>query len=363
MYEHLRPLLFTLDAEAAHHLATHFLSAVEALPPARAAWARRFHVADPRLKVNLFGLEFPNPVGLAAGFDKDGEFPRALAALGFGAVEVGTVTALPQPGNPAPRMFRLPADRGLINRMGFNNHGAAALAERLRGKKLPVPLGINLGKSKVTPNEDALADYLTSLEHLYALADYVVVNVSSPNTPGLRALQDREPLQKLLAGVQRRLAERTQPKKPLLLKIAPDLSDAQLDDIVALLAATPVEGIIATNTTIGRGGLATPAAEVAAMGAGGLSGAPVRARSTEVIRRLYTATRGKLPIVGVGGIFTAEDAIEKLKAGASLVQVYTGFIYGGPMTVRRINEGLVAYLDKHGVTSVADLVGTEAKPG
>lgn len=357
MYESLRPLLFKLDAEAVHHLACSALAAVEHLPPLRAAWTRHFQVTDPRLRVRLFGLDFPNPVGLAAGFDKDGDFPRALAALGFGSVEVGTVTALPQPGNPPPRLFRLPADQGLVNRMGFNNHGAAAMAERLRGKALPVPLGINLGKSKVTPNEAALDDYLTSLEHLYALADYIVVNVSSPNTPGLRALQDREPLQKLLAGVQQRLAERTAPKKPLLLKIAPDLSDAQLDDIVALLAETPVEGIIATNTTIGRGGLATPAAEVARIGAGGLSGTPVRARSTEVIRRLYTATQGKLPIVGVGGVFTAEDAIEKFRAGAALVQLYTGFIYGGPMTVRRINAGLLAYLEQHGLKSVTELVG------
>lgn len=352
MYGSLRPLLFRLPAESAHGLAGAALTAAEALAPVRGALARAFVVDDARLRVKLFGLDFPNPVGLAAGFDKDGAVPRALAAMGFGFVEVGTVTAHPQPGNPSPRLFRLPADEALLNRMGFNNHGAAAMAARLAGKKVAVPLGINLGKSKITPNEDALADYLASLEALHAFADYLVVNVSSPNTPGLRALQDREPLARLLGGLQERLAALTAPKKPLLLKIAPDLSDAQIDDILDMLRTTPVEGIIATNTTISREGLKTPRPAVEALGAGGISGKPVRARSTEVIRRLYAGTGGRLPIIGVGGIFTADDAIEKLQAGASLVQVYTGFIYGGPDTVRRINEGILSRLASEGRTSV-----------
>lgn len=357
MYDSLRPLLFKLSAETAHGLAGTALAALEALPPLRALVGSRLVVRDPRLRVLLFGLDFPNPVGLAAGFDKDAAVPRALAALGFGFVEVGTVTAFPQPGNPSPRLFRLPADQALLNRMGFNNHGAGAMAERLHGKHVSVPLGINLGKSKITPNEEALDDYLVSLEALYDFADYLVVNVSSPNTPGLRALQDREPLSRLLGGMQERLAALTSPKKPLLLKIAPDLSDAQIDDILDMLRTTPVEGIIATNTTISREGLQTPKGEVEALGAGGVSGKPVRARSTEVVRRLYQGTGGKLPIIGVGGIFTADDAVEKFKAGASLVQVYTGFIYGGPATVKRINEGILARMQADGVKSVLEWRG------
>jgi dihydroorotate dehydrogenase len=357
MYQSLRPLLFKLDAETAHTFAGTALFLVERLAPLREAWRRRFVVNDPRLATTLFGLHFPNPIGLAAGFDKDGRVPRALAALGFGYVEVGTVTAHPQPGNPAPRLFRLPDDEALINRMGFNNHGAAAMAEALRGKRLPVPLGVNLGKSKVTPNEEALADYLQSLEHVYPFADYLVINVSSPNTPGLRALQEKEPLRRLLTGVQARLAELTSPKKPLLLKVAPDLTDEQIDDIIELLQTAPVEGIIATNTTIGRQDLRTPAGKVEAIGAGGLSGKPVRQRSTEVIQRLSKGTNGKLPIIGVGGISTAEDVIEKFKAGASLVQIYTSFIYGGPDTVARLNRELIARMDRDGVKSILDYRG------
>lgn len=359
MYQALRNLLFRADAESVHHLAGNFLNALEHSVLLRKLFAANV-APDPRLETQLWGLRFPNPVGLAAGFDKDGEHPLALAALGFGFVEVGTVTAHPQPGNPQPRLFRLPADQALLNRMGFNNHGARALAERLHGKRVPVPLGINLGKSKVTPNDDALDDYLTSLEAVHRYADYLVVNVSSPNTPGLRALQDREPLGKLLRGVQKRLGELTHPKKPLLLKVAPDLSNEQLDDILSLLTEVSIEGIIATNTTISREGLHTPAAEVNALGAGGLSGKPVRARSTEVIRHLYKGTGGKLPIIGAGGIFTADDAWEKIQAGASLVQIYTGFIYGGPHTPARIANGLLERMKKENISSLQQVVGSGA---
>ena len=368
MYDLIRPLLFRLDPERAHALGHAGLGAVEHLAPLRKAWEKRYVVQDPRLAVELPGLpdlRFPNPLGLAAGFDKDGEHPRALSALGFGFVELGTVTALPQPGNPSPRLFRLPEDGALLNRMGFNNHGAVALGRRLRGKAVSVPVGVNLGKSKVTPNEEALDDYLTSLVTVHDVADYLVVNVSSPNTPGLRALQEREPLQRLLSGLQARLAqlgaEDGGPKKPLFLKLAPDLTDAQLDDVIELLAAAPVEGLIATNTTISRDGLRTPADTVTAMGTGGISGAPLRARSTEVIRRLYRGTAGKVPIIGVGGISTGADVVEKFRAGASLVQIYTSFIYGGPGTMRRILEELQGELDRSGLGSVQEWVGLDAR--
>lgn len=360
-YEHLRPLLFQLDPEFAHAMAANALGIVEALPTVRRWVAHHFSIQDPRLEQQIWGVRFPNPVGLAAGFDKDGRYPRALAALGFGFIEVGTVTAFPQPGNEPPRLFRLAADAALLNRMGFNNHGSAALAERLRRRHPGVPLGINIGKSKVTPNEEALADYLTSLERVHALADYLVVNVSSPNTPGLRALQERGPLQTLLAGLQRRLVELSTPKKPLLLKIAPDLSDAQIDDVLALLVEVPVEGIVATNTTIARTGLVTPVAEVERLGAGGISGRPLRARSNQIISRIFKATQGRLPIIGVGGVFTAEDAAEKIEAGASLVQLYTGFVYGGPSTPRRILEGLRSLMQAKGIRSLSEWVGASVR--
>ncbi len=359
MYDALRPLLFKLDAETAHGLGHRALGMAETFPPLRHAWERRFTRHDERLTTTCFGLRFPNPVGLAAGFDKDGEHPRALAALGFGYIEVGTVTAFPQPGNPPPRLFRLPPDGALLNRMGFNNHGAKTLADNLRGKQVPVPLGINLGKSKITPNEAALDDYLASLDAVHDLADYLVVNVSSPNTPGLRALQEKEPLRNLLAGLGERLralSGGTGPK-PLLLKIAPDLSDSQLGEIVDLLGEVHVDGLIATNTTISREGLRTPAPAVEALGAGGISGRPVTARSTEVIRFLHRQTAGKTPIIGVGGIFTGQDAVEKMKAGASLVQVYTGFIYGGPGTIARILDEMLVLAVRDGVKNVRDWVG------
>ncbi|MEJ7658393.1 MAG: quinone-dependent dihydroorotate dehydrogenase [Hymenobacter sp.] len=288
----------------------------------------------------VFGLKFPNPVGLAAGFDKNAVLTDELATLGFGFVEIGTVTPRPQPGNPAPRLFRLPQDAALINRMGFNNDGAAAVAARLAGRQnRQLIIGGNIGKNKDTPNERAADDYVAAFEALADVVDYFVVNVSSPNTPGLRELQDKKPLISLLQQVQARNLARPTPR-PLLLKIAPDLTDAQLDDILEIARETRLSGLVATNTTISRDGLTTPTPTVAGYGAGGLSGRPLRARATEVIAYLHQKSRGELPIIGAGGIHSAQDALEKLAAGAALVQLYTGFIYEGPGLVKRINKAI-----------------------
>lgn len=299
-----------------------------------------FTYKHPSLERTLWGIRFPNPVGLAAGFDKDAKFTDSLACLGFGFVEIGTVTPLAQPGNPQPRLFRLPEDKALINRMGFNNDGAAAAKHRLFNRNEKLIIGGNIGKNKLTPNEAATSDYEKCFHELYDVVDYFVVNVSSPNTPGLRELQEKEPLMKLL----NRLMELNQQKKqvkPLLLKIAPDLTNTQLDDIVTIANETKIHGIVATNTTIDRSHLATPPKKIETIGAGGLSGKPLTKRATEVIRYLHQKTNGKLPIIAVGGIFTAADAKEKLDAGAALVQVYTGFIYEGPSIVKNICKGLI----------------------
>jgi len=338
----LLPILFRFNPEEIHHFSTSFLKFILAIP-GMAFLARRFFAYDdPRLVREVFGLRFRNPVGLAAGFDKNADLVDELACLGFGFIEIGTVTPRPQPGNDRPRLFRLKADRGLINRMGFNNGGARAAAERLRRRRSDVLVGGNIGKNKDTPNENALDDYLACFRDLYDAVDYFVVNVSSPNTPGLRALQEKEPLMHLLQALQ--AENRRQPKpRPILLKIAPDLTNSQLDDIIDIVRETGIAGVIATNTTISREGLQTEPAAVSAMGAGGVSGPPVRVRSTEVIRYLYQHSGGAFPIIGVGGINSAEDAREKLDAGASLVQLYTGFIYEGPAVAKRICEGLVYY--------------------
>jgi len=283
-------------------------------------------------------LKFPNPIGLAAGFDKQASFYKEFSSLGFGFIEVGTITPKGQPGNPKPRMFRLPMDQGLINRMGFNNKGLEVAREQLKNRDRNFIVGGNIGKNKVTPNENALDDYLQCFNLLHDLVDYFVVNVSSPNTPGLRALQDKEPLTRILASLKSENAKLTEPK-PILLKIAPDLTDEQLDDIIAIVAETKIEGVIATNTTISREGLNS--SEELLSETGGLSGIPVRDRSTAVIKYLHDKSEGAFPIIGVGGIHSAEDALEKLNAGASLVQVYTGFIYEGPALVKRINKALL----------------------
>lgn len=340
----LRPLLFRLGAEQAHHFTFSALAAAGRLPGLPALLRGQFSYQHPALEREVFGLRFRNPIGLAAGFDKDARLVDELAALGFGHIEIGTVTPRAQPGNPTPRLFRLPTDRALINRMGFNNGGAVAAAERLRRRTADVIIGGNIGKNKDTPNEDAARDYVAGVEALHEVVDYFVVNVSSPNTPGLRQLQEREPLLALLRTVQRvNQAQRT--ARPLLLKIAPDLSTGQLDDIIGIVREAGLSGVVATNTTIERGGLRTPTAAVEQLGAGGLSGAPLRARATEVIRYLHQQSGGSFPIIGVGGIFSPDDVREKLAAGATLVQLYTGFIYEGPAVVRRMCQELAAAAD------------------
>jgi len=336
----LKPLLFQLDAEQAHHLVFANLKRSFRLPGTAALMRQLYGFGHPSLEREVFGLKFRNPVGLAAGFDKNAELTDELAALGFGFVEIGTVTPRAQPGNPTPRLFRLPDDEALLNRMGFNNEGAAAAAQRLRSRRSGIIIGGNIGKNKDTPNEQAAADYVAGFEALFDTVDYFVVNVSSPNTPNLRALQEKEPLIQLLQQVQERNQAKPTPK-PLLLKIAPDLTDGQLDDILLIARETNLSGLVATNTTISRAGLQTSAATVAGLGAGGLSGRPLRQRATEVIRYLHRRTEGSLPIIGVGGIASAADAQEKLAAGAALVQLYTGFIYEGPALVKRINKALV----------------------
>lgn len=337
----LRPILFSFAPERAHHITVTLLCFVLKLPFGALIFKLLYKKKDLKLERRLLGLTFANPVGLAAGFDKDGKHFKAMAALGFGFIEIGTVTPRPQPGNPRPRLFRLPADKGLINRMGFNNEGVDALVARLQqGRPQGVIIGGNIGKNKDTPNEQAAADYVYCFEQLFDYVDYFVVNVSSPNTPGLRALQDREPLTALLRELQ--LYNAKYPvRKPILLKIAPDLTLEQLDDIIGIIKDTAIDGVIATNTTIAREGLKTTEEKLEKIGNGGLSGAPLRQRATEVIRYLRQKGGSEMMIIGVGGIASAKDAVEKLKAGANLVQVYTGLIYAGPALVRQINEAIL----------------------
>jgi len=341
-----RPLLFGLDAERAHELGIKALEKGMAAPfyPERA----------PSAEIEIFGLKFANPLGIAAGFDKNGIVVNQLASLGFGFVEVGTVTYQPQAGNPKPRMFRLPEDRALINRLGFNNQGAEIVAERLRQLERKCVVGLNIGKNKDVPNEEAVENYLASFDLVHPVADYVAVNISSPNTPNLRELQKAESLDELLSALQGR--NRELGKKPLLVKIAPDLTEAEIEAGVDVCRRYEIDGIIATNTTISRDGLRTE--NVDAMGAGGLSGKPLLARSNEVISTIYKYSDGKLPIIGVGGIFTAENAFAKIAAGASLIQAYTGFVYGGPTFARDVNEGLARLLGERGFSNVSDAVGS-----
>jgi dihydroorotate dehydrogenase len=313
-------------------------------------------------KLERFGLKFANPVGLAAGFDKNGTAARALAALGFGFIEVGSATSEPQPGNPRPRLFRLPRDRALINRAGFNNCGARQLAENIKRHRPDCVLGVNIGKSRRIAIEDAIPDYLETFEAVYDVADYLAINVSSPNTPNLRELQRPEILKNLLESLQRRNAALARQcalskPKPLLLKIAPDLTEAEIESIVEVGMGLGISGIIATNTSVRRDDLLTSNEYLEACGEGGLSGAPLRQRSNQIIALIYRLTAGALPIIGVGGVFTAEDAWEKIRAGASLIQLYTGFIYEGPNVARRINEGLAEILKREGLASLDNAVG------
>jgi dihydroorotate dehydrogenase len=348
-------LLTRLPAEFVHHLAFGLLRLFMALPGVRALVRRLLAPRDPALRVRALGLDLPSPLGLAAGFDKDGRGPDALGALGFGFVEIGTVTGQPQPGNPKPRLFRLPADRALVNRMGFNNQGAEAAAHRLQ-RRGPTVLGVNIGKTKVVPEDQAIDDYVTSARLLADRADYMVVNVSSPNTPGLRNLQATEKLRPLLQAVRTTLDAASPGRRvPLLVKIAPDLADDDVDQVADLALELRLDGIIATNTTISRTGLRSPPAVVEASGAGGLSGAPLKRRSLEVLRRLRARVGDRLVLIAAGGIESAEDAWERLAAGATLIQVYTGFVYGGPGFPSRLNRGLAALVRAAGLDNVADL--------
>lgn len=345
----MRPAMFSLDAEKAHELGIAALKRGLSAP-----FSSEFR--DERLEIERFGLKFPNPVGVAAGFDKNGLVVNQLASLGFGFVEVGTVTHEPQPGNPKPRMFRLPDDQALINRLGFNNDGAAAVAERLRKLKRKCVVGVNIGKNKDVLNDDAIENYIASLELVHDVADYIVVNVSSPNTANLRELQGGEQLESLVKTLQAANAQLGE--KPLLVKIAPDLSKGDIERIVDTCVRLGVSGIIATNTTVRRDKLKTRGVD--AYGAGGLSGKPLAGRSTEVIRQIYRLSNGSLPIIGVGGIFTAEDAFEKIAAGASLIQAYTGFVYGGPTFAADVNRGLLQMMTERGFERLERLVGTSA---
>lgn len=342
MYRLIKPLFFKFDPEKVHYFVVQRLKWFhEHFPLGKTIIRSSFDIHIKGLEREVFGIKFRNPVGLAAGFDKNGEYIEALSDLGFGFIEVGTVTPLPQPGNDQPRMFRLTEDEAIINRMGFNNKGVDTLAERLRVLKLKdknIVIGGNIGKNKNTPNEDAVSDYVKCFDRLFDVVDYFVVNVSSPNTPGLRALQEKEPLTLLLKTLQER-NHKDGISRPVLLKIAPDLTNEQLDDIVEIVMEAGIAGVIATNTTIDRSGLTTAAA--LANEAGGLSGKPLTVRSTEVIRYLSQKSNKAFPIIGVGGIHSPQDAKDKIEAGASLVQLYTGFIYEGPGIVKRICKALV----------------------
>ncbi|KPM48747.1 quinone-dependent dihydroorotate dehydrogenase [Jiulongibacter sediminis] len=333
------PLLKKVDPEKVHYLVTDLLKFAHKIPFVPSIVRSIYTFEDASLEREVFGLKFKNPVGLAAGFDKNALWVDELANLGFGFIEIGTVTPKAQPGNDKPRLFRLIKDEAIINRMGFNNEGSVKAAELLKLRKSKVILGGNIGKNKVTPNENALDDYQLAFNDLYPYVDYFVVNVSSPNTPGLRELQDKEPLSRILNALKKLNAGKSA-EKPILLKIAPDLTDSQLDDIIEIVNETKIDGLIATNTTIERSPLSSSLEEIETIGAGGLSGKPLTKRSTEVIRYLHSKSGGAFPIIGVGGIYTADDAREKLEAGASLVQVYSGFIYEGPAIVKNICKGL-----------------------
>lgn len=337
MYKSIfRPLLFRMDPEKIHHFTFSFLRTVFKIPGIPSLLKNKYLVEDPKLEREVFGLKFKNPVGLAAGFDKDAKLFKELGGLGFGFVEIGTLTPLPQEGNPKKRLFRLKQDEAIINRMGFNNGGVEEAVERLRKNNSKVLIGGNIGKNKITPNEKADEDYKIGFEKLFDVVDYFVVNVSSPNTPNLRELQDKKPLMQLLDSLQKLNHAKPNPK-PILLKIAPDLTDEQLLDIIEIVQSTKIDGVIATNTTISREGLQSENKSEM----GGLSGKPLTKRSTEVIRFLAEKSGRSFPIIGVGGIHSAEDALEKLEAGASLVQLYTGFIYEGPALIKRINQAIL----------------------
>ncbi|HUM51143.1 MAG TPA: quinone-dependent dihydroorotate dehydrogenase [Chitinophagales bacterium] len=347
MYKILRFFLFNLSAENAHHFTLRMMNFMLKIPFVKSILKLLYVVEDKKLERNLFGLTFKNPVGLAAGLDKNAECIDAFAAVGFGFIEIGTVTPLAQDGNDKPRLFRLIEDKAIINRMGFNNGGMAAVKSNIQKSQISnlksqILIGGNIGKNKNTPNENAVDDYIKCFNELYDVVDYFVVNVSSPNTPNLRALQEKEPLKKILFQLQEINQQRIKPK-PILLKIAPDLTNEQLDDIIEIVFDTKLAGIVATNTTISRENLLTKKDKIDAIGSGGLSGKPLTKKSTEIIKYIAQKSENKIPIIAVGGIMTADDAIEKLNAGASLVQLYTGFIYEGPSLIKEINQRLLNF--------------------
>jgi dihydroorotate dehydrogenase len=346
-------VLFVVPPERSHELVFAALRGVTAAAPLRQILGRRLAPTDPVLASTVFGRRFPGPLGLAAGFDKDGVGLKAWGALGFGYAEIGTVTAHAQPGNPAPRLFRLPADRALLNRLGFNNRGAAALASRLASERSDVPIGVNIGKTKSTPPQDAADDYRTSARLVGPLAAYLVVNVSSPNTPGLRDLQAVDSLREILSAV---LAETS---TPVLVKIAPDLADSDIDEIADLAVELGLAGIVATNTTVSRDGLRTPGVD--ALGSGGISGPPLAHRAGEVLRRLYGRVGDRLTLISVGGIETVDDAWDRITAGASLLQGYTGFIYGGGLWAKHIHDGIAVRLREAGFASLSQAVGSATR--
>lgn len=359
-------VLRRLDAEKAHHLSFAGLNAVAAVPGAARTLSAALGPRAPRLRVRALGLDFAGPLGLAAGFDKNARGVVGLTALGFSHVEIGTVTAQPQPGNPRPRLFRLVRDRAVVNRMGFNNEGSAAVSERLRAHRSAHPrrlvIGANIGKTKAVPESEAVGDYVESARRFADVADYIAVNVSSPNTPGLRDLQAVEHLRPLLGAVRRTLDEAGRADLPLLVKIAPDLADTDVDAVADLALELGLHGIIATNTTISRDGLATGPDTVAEVGAGGLSGAPLKDRSLDVLRRLRARVGDRLLLIAVGGIETPEDAWARIRSGATLVQGYTGLVYGGPFWPRRIHRGLARIARREGYASITDAVGVDVDP-
>ena len=346
LYNLFRSLVFLLPAEKAHYFTVNLLKLSLKVPFSKLLFKKLFCLDTPLIQRTVFGIDFPNPIGLAAGFDKNATCFNEMEYCGFGFVEIGTVTPLAQDGNDKPRLFRLKKDKAIINRMGFNNNGMVEAVENLKrkspGSKLII--GGNIGKNKITSNENAIDDYIVSFKALFDYVDYFVVNVSSPNTPDLRALQEKEPLKKILSALQT-VNESYPKKKPLLLKIAPDLSNEQLDDIIEIMLELKMDGIVATNTTIQRTGLVADDLQVEKIGAGGLSGKPLSQRSTEVIRYIHQKSNGAFPIIGVGGIHSVEDALEKLDAGATLLQIYTGFIYEGPMLNKRINKAILSRLN------------------
>lgn len=341
MYQIVRSILFRFDAEKVHYFVVGLLQLIVKFPPTKWIFRSMYHVEHPALEREFIGLKFPNPVGLAAGFDKNAKYFNELESCGFGFIEIGTVTPLAQPGNDLPRLFRLKKDEAILNRMGFNNDGVQEALKHLKARKNhQLIIGGNIGKNKWTPNEEALNDYLICFDALFDEVDYFVVNVSSPNTPNLRALQEKGPLMELLSTLQQKNEAKATPK-PILLKIAPDLTNEQLDEIIEIVQETKIAGLIATNTTISREGLITQSSEVEALGAGGVSGKPLTERSTEVIRYIHTKSKGSIPMIAVGGIHTAKDALDKLDAGATLVQLYSGFIYEGPGLIKEINQALI----------------------